>query len=252
MSRSEKRDQAVSNNPLAKASGEVYRDDSNGTVTTSESFKQFMANRGNNKAIVSTLSSNDIRTGVFKWTPIGLEVDGNISREDWEETGRMLSFMDSALQWLIGDWLIAGEVLKYGDREEFAEAIGFKKETLYQYAWVANKVEISIRIENLKFGHHVLVAGMEPEDQKKWLGFAEENGLSVAKLREAIKTKSGYEAKKKRLDSVLDHIGKFKKGFQKLRGYDRVVVIENLEKLLDELRGDVDEEYQEWFEEPEK
>ena len=48
---------------------------------------------------------------------------------------------------------------------------------------VARSVETSSRNEVLSFSHHVAVAALEPEDQRKWLSKAEIGRWSVNKLR---------------------------------------------------------------------
>lgn len=139
--------------------------------------------------INTTFSSREIRTGSLVWTPVGLKSDGEITREDWEDAGQLLQRLDASLQWLIGDWIVLGEHLNYGDRDTFAESIGFETKTIYDYAYVARNVEISVRTEILSFTHHKLVAAMTKKEQKKWLQKAEAEGWSVANLRDAVSGK---------------------------------------------------------------
>lgn len=139
---------------------------------------------------LAAISSKGIRVGAFVWTSVGLQVDGQIKREDWEETGRLLRRLDISLQWLIGDWVVAAAELTYGDRQEFAESIGFSTKSLYEFSYVASKVDFSIRMENLDFGHHQVVAGMTQDRQVYWLKRASEGDdgkrWSVARLRQEI------------------------------------------------------------------
>lgn len=138
-------------------------------------------------ALVTVNGGQEIRSGAFLWTPVGLQAEGDISRDDWELTGQLLQRVDASIQWLIGDWINAADAINYGEAENFASELGFNVKTIYEYAYVSRKVEISIRMENLSFSHHQLVAAMEPEEQEKWLKRAAEEGISVAKLRAAIK-----------------------------------------------------------------
>ena len=39
--------------------------------------------------------------------------------------------------------------------------------------WVSGRLEMSIRIDNLSFGHHRQVAPLEPDDQDDWLDRAQ-------------------------------------------------------------------------------
>src|SRR5690606_41631338 len=59
--------------------------------------------------------------------------------------------------------------------------------------YVAKSVPMSLRRDKLSFGHHMLVAAMEPDDQHAWLDYAERMQLSVSELRKAI---NGEPAKK--------------------------------------------------------
>jgi hypothetical protein len=55
------------------------------------------------------------------------------------------------------------------------------------YAWVAGKVEISLRKEILTYKHHEVVAPLPPPEQEAWLTKAIEEDWSVHELRAAIK-----------------------------------------------------------------
>lgn len=128
-----------------------------------------------NKAdALAVISSNEIRIGAFLWTPVGLQVDGEITRQDWEETGRLLQRIDVSLQWLIGDFIVAGEELNYGQQEELAQQFGFQYGTVRTYATVARNVDLSIRVDKLSFKHHQLVAALPQERQVHWLNLAAE------------------------------------------------------------------------------
>jgi hypothetical protein len=142
--------------------------------------------RQDRAALIETFSTREIRTGPFLWTSVGLKAEGEIHRGDWEATGQILRRLDVSLQWLIGDWIVAGEKLGYGDHQSFAETIGFEVKTVYDFSYVARNVQFSVRTENLSFTHHKLVAPLNPDEQVYWLQRASAEGLSVARLREMI------------------------------------------------------------------
>src|SRR5690606_17166251 len=68
------------------------------------------------------------------------------------------------------------------------------EKSLREYAYVARSVEMSIRMDNLSFGHHQIVAGIKDpvtkkplkREQQKWLEKANTHGWSIKTLREAI------------------------------------------------------------------
>jgi hypothetical protein len=117
-------------------------------------------------------------------TAVGLVMPDDATDEELIEIGQMLRGMESSIQWLLGDWLnraerVWGQV--YDDVPEYSYG------TLRTYASVARSVQLSIRIDKLSFAHHQLVAALEPEQQREWLRYAAENGLSVAQMRNAMR-----------------------------------------------------------------
>jgi hypothetical protein len=194
----------------------------------------------NKKQALAAISSKEIRIGAFVWTPVGLQIDGQINREDWEETGKLLNRLDISLQWLIGDWVVAAEALGYGDRQEFAEQIGFATQTIYDYSYVARNVEFSIRIENLDFGHHQLVASMDdPEKQRHWLerALAGDDGKkrwSVARLRQEIAGNRLLE-KPTKFVKALETVNALKKQSDGLQPHEKRELVSRIRELLAEI-----------------
>jgi hypothetical protein len=128
-----------------------------------------------------------ITIGKFTWTSIGMKIDSSPSVNEWMEMGGLLRQLEGSLQWLIGDWFVYGETSWGKTYDEVAEALGYEVTTLYQFSWVARSVKISLRRENLFFGHHKLVAPMSPEEQDYWLQQADYETLSVSQLRNRMK-----------------------------------------------------------------
>src|ERR1700730_11775472 len=99
----------------------------------------------------------------------GLKLPDSLDLDQWKAIGIKLCTIDSAMQWAIGDWWAYGHHT-YGKRKAYATA----KELPYQFGSlmnlgsVARSVKSSFRNEVLSFSHHVQVAALEPEDQKKW------------------------------------------------------------------------------------
>jgi hypothetical protein len=119
------------------------------------------------------LRSSMVRSNrAFTMTPTGLIADEGATFEQWQKVGEVLQKLDASIQWLLGDWLVYGERVWGQTYEQIAEATGYEVTSLRQYAWVARGVDLSIRIDKLSFGHHMLVAGLEPESQRNWLGRA--------------------------------------------------------------------------------
>lgn len=84
----------------------------------------------------------------------------------WEEEGRKLQSIDAALNWWLGDWLVAGEK-RYG--ETYAQAIevtGHKLEQLTVCKYVAGRVKRLTRIKDLSWTHHRYVASVESDEEQ--------------------------------------------------------------------------------------
>lgn len=122
-------------------------------------------------------------------TTTGLQLDSSITFDEWRALGKNIKMADRAVQWWIGDWLNFGEA-KYG--EMYAQAMDehdLAYQTLQDYKYVASKVQLSVRTDNLTFMHHKMVAALPPPQQTEWLDKAEDEGWSAKELRKQIKHK---------------------------------------------------------------
>jgi len=133
---------------------------------------------------------------------VGLEFVGTISEEEYEIFGQTLLQIDSAYQWIIGDYLAYGVNSNYGMAQQFGELLGKSDKTIRNWVYIARNVELSRRRDNLSFRHHENVASLSDEQQDYWLGLAENgNGKegdehkiwSVKRLREEIAKAQGEE-----------------------------------------------------------
>jgi hypothetical protein len=106
--------------------------------------------------------------------------------DSWKEHGHKLARVHSQHQFEIANWMLAGEETFGGQNAYDAaeEITGYARLSLQNWVYVAR--HCSIRIEGLSFGHHQIVAALEPEQQKEWLERAAAEGLSVKKLAAAI------------------------------------------------------------------
>lgn len=127
----------------------------------------------------------------FQFSPIGLVAPEQFSEETWQQIGILLFRLEGSIQWLIGDWIVYGGQVGWGDLPYLAEKLGRSLQTLYNYSSVARAVEYYRRREELSFGHHDAVTKLEPDAQDAALAFAAENKLSVAAFRKWIKEQQG-------------------------------------------------------------
>lgn len=105
-----------------------------------------------------------------------------ISREQWEEVGSKLGQVNARMQWMVGDWLNAGEREGYIDSETYDTAEGLfphlARKTLQNCASIA--AQCSRWREDLSFKHHAEIAALDPPQQEGWLAEAAAEGWSVS------------------------------------------------------------------------
>lgn len=119
-------------------------------------------------------------------TRTGWDIPDGILFEEWERAYRALSSVGRSVLWWVGDCLNYGE-RTYG--ETYAQALDatdYEYQTLRNAKWVAGRVGLSSRKDNLSFAHHLQVASLSPDAQARWLDQAESEGLTVAELRAAV------------------------------------------------------------------
>ena len=113
---------------------------------------------------------------------VGWQFEPTMTQEQWIEQGRHLARLETARQWILGDWWNAG--VQWGEGEAVCEELGIK----YQYAadcgWVAATLPFSLRKEILTFSHHKEVCTIDdPLVQDRFLAWALEPVDSTGKPR---------------------------------------------------------------------
>lgn len=120
------------------------------------------------------------------WSP-----QGDLGQAEWLAAGRRLGAIGRCSQWWIGDWIRYG-ASRWGERyAEAARVTGYDVASLRNMAWVASQFNSSLRSDELTWSHHVLLAPLEPEEQRLWLDRALEERLSVADLRLELRVARG-------------------------------------------------------------
>jgi len=118
---------------------------------------------------------------------VAWEPQGDLDRSEWLATGRRLGAIGRCSQWWIGDWIRYGTA-QWGEKyAEAARVTGYDVASLRNMAWVASCFDVSLRSDKLTWSHHVLLAPLEPDQQRHWLERAAEEGFSVTDLRLALR-----------------------------------------------------------------
>lgn len=127
-----------------------------------------------------------LQMGGYRLSKVGVTADETATYDQWEMLTKLFAAMEGAIQWILGDLITQGDTVYGQTYEQIASLMNREVTTLYDYVYVASKVEISVRTENLSFSHHKLVAAYSEEDQRKWLLWAAENKASVTDLRKKL------------------------------------------------------------------
>lgn len=129
-----------------------------------------------------------------KFEKNSLILNDNITVQEWKELGGQLKKIEGCVQFWIGDWARFGEKKGFTGRNVSSETYdnlekitGINRQTLSDYKWTSDKLDSSLRKEELSFNHHKEVAKLKPEKQKAFLERAVDEKLSVRELRTEIK-----------------------------------------------------------------
>lgn len=154
---------------------------------------------GGAATLVAEPSNGALRAG--RMSPVAWTPGGDIEVRDWLRAGQRLGAMTRCSQWWLGDWVRYGNK-RWGEKyKEAARITGYDVQSLRNIAYVAGRVEVSRRRDNLTWSHHAEVGALGPEEQDKWLDLAASQRMSVADLRIELrnarrKEKGSIEASK--------------------------------------------------------
>jgi hypothetical protein len=93
--------------------------------------------------------------------------------------------------WVVGDILKSAATLhpqKYAQLFDASRKTGIPIESLRAFLWVSQAIpRVRRRTENVDWSLHREVAALEPKQQDKWLGLAEQHEMTMRQLRHSIK-----------------------------------------------------------------
>jgi hypothetical protein len=142
-----------------------------------------------------TPATRDARRSSSTLSKIAWAPQRDLDHTDWLATGRRLGAIGRCSQWWIGDWVRYGTA-RWGEKyAEAARVTGYDVASLRNMAWVASRFDLSLRNDKLTWSHHVLLAPLEPDEQRRWLRRAGEERLSVADLRLELRALRAGESK---------------------------------------------------------
>jgi hypothetical protein len=140
------------------------------------------------RASITTLDNGDIQAGNMVFTAVGLDFQGDISRDEWLAAYRFAQQVRRAIWWIVAD-LAAYAADRWGEKySHLSEITGYKEQSLKDMAYVARHIQLSVRTDKLTPTHHKLVAALSPATQRHYLSLGAEKGWSVGVMRYAIET----------------------------------------------------------------
>lgn len=113
----------------------------------------------------------------------GLELPLGLSFDAWSQVGFTLRRIHKSWRWWIGDWVQYGEQ-KFGEMaSQITDELDLDYQQVADCAYVAGRIPISRRRENLSWSHHREVAKLPEPQADAMLAQAEEARWTRARLR---------------------------------------------------------------------
>ena len=124
--------------------------------------------------------------GTIHVSTLGVQFEGEVPEHAVDDLLKKAGTVARGCLFIIGD-AINFACGNYGEKYEHWRGLtGLEYQTLMNASWIARKIEISLRRENLTYDHHKLVARLEPDEQKRWLDTATEQNMSSRRLRKSL------------------------------------------------------------------
>ncbi len=125
----------------------------------------------------------------FEMLENGVRVHGRPSLSQFQSCVDFVERTHKASGW----WLV--DLIEYGDsRPDFKELVdtildheAISESTKKQYRYLGKALPPEQRVDGVPFGHHTVVASMEPEEKSEWLEKSRERGWSQSDLRKEIR-----------------------------------------------------------------
>lgn len=130
----------------------------------------------------------------FEFTPSGLYTKGKPAIGVFTELMKMLHTFEVSIQFAIGDAINYAESMFGEEAAQIIDSEKWTEATVRNYAWVAAKVDKTVRrMDKLDFSHHQVVGGMETSQQKLWLDRAAEGEEGVPWTRARLKAEISHK-----------------------------------------------------------
>jgi N6-adenosine-specific RNA methylase IME4 len=139
-------------------------------------------------AITVRNGGDTLQLGAFTLGKTGLIVAGQPTLSEWEGCGRVLARIEGAVQFWIGDWVNYGAHTYHEKYDEVVDALGFDRQTVKNYAYVAQNIPSSRRRDDVLFSVHSEVAPLPLDKQAEILARAAAEDLTVRAVRDIVRS----------------------------------------------------------------
>lgn len=127
-----------------------------------------------------------VKTLIGHVTPVGWIAPAVMTYDEWEAYGLEIAQVNHSINWIIGDWLNAGEE-RFGDMAAQAwDIFGFDYSKLSQLKWVSSRIMLTTRVVDISWTMHREVASLPPDEQEHWLNRAANFGWSSRQLKQEL------------------------------------------------------------------
>jgi len=124
--------------------------------------------------------------GTVHVTRLGVEFEGEVPEQTVDDLLRDAGSFARGCLFIIGDAINYAQG-KWGEKyDRWIELTGLEYQTLRNASWIARKIDLSVRRDNLTFDHHKIIARLAPAEQGHWLDLAVQNGMSTRRLRKSL------------------------------------------------------------------
>jgi hypothetical protein len=115
-----------------------------------------------------------------------LDMPDGVTREEWNEIGQVIKYLESSVQWVAGDWASYAYHTWGTSYDVMAADFGYEVETLYSYASVARSISTLIRNQGLSFAHHRYIAAKTHDLQERWIAYGYQHRLKLDPFKKEV------------------------------------------------------------------
>lgn len=135
------------------------------------------------ESISVTTDSRDLLEKHTRFTPVSLELMGDIAFEEWQALLLHVGAVSKASRWWVGDALVYGESCFGEMYSQAINDIGISYSALSNIVYTCKKIPPEERRPELSFTMHQELAHLPKEEREKWLDYAVETGATTKEIR---------------------------------------------------------------------